>query len=73
LEGFSSREINAAQGTRGKLWQHESYDRIVRDEEHLWRCLQYIGDNPRRAGLRPHEARCWVSPSWVRTGWKFTL
>jgi len=70
-KGFSSREFNAAQRTRGQLWQHESYDRIVRDEEHLWRCLQYIGDNPRRAGLGLHEVRRWVSPVWVRAGWHF--
>ena len=41
-KAYSSREIGAARGTRGNLWQWESYDRIVRDEEHLWHCLQYI-------------------------------
>ena len=59
-KGFSSREINQAFSTSGQRWQYESCDRIVRDEEHLWKCLQYIGDNPRRAGLRPAESRPWV-------------
>jgi REP element-mobilizing transposase RayT len=67
----TSREINAKLGLEGKLWQEESFDRIIRDEEHLYRCLQYIGDNPRRGGL-PHNA-CprWVRPSWKDLGWDF--
>ncbi len=70
-KAHSSREINLARGTQGHLWQSESFDRIVRDEEHLWKCLQYIGDNPQRAGLRFPQARRWICPSWVAAGWKF--
>jgi putative transposase len=68
---FSSREINATLGTQGQLWQFESYDRIVRDEEHLDRCLQYIGNNPSKAGLCAGEFRRWVNPNWVHAGWDF--
>ncbi len=71
-KGLSSREINALQGLQGQLWQRESYDQIVRDEEHLWRLLQYIGDNPRRAGLNEQQTRRWVCPAWIRAGWNFT-
>ncbi|WP_254513221.1 transposase [Anatilimnocola floriformis] len=71
-KGLSAREINAAQSSQGQLWQRESYDRIVRDEEHLWKCLQYIGDNPRRAGLGPQQSRRWVCPDWIKAGWNFT-
>jgi REP element-mobilizing transposase RayT len=70
-KGFSSREIHVALGSQGQLWQFESYDRIVRDEEHLWKCLQYIGDNPRRAGLGLQDTRLWVCPAWVHAGWNF--
>ncbi|MDX1945582.1 MAG: transposase [Pirellulaceae bacterium] len=68
---YSARAINAASGTSGSLWQAESFDRMVRDEEHLYRCLQYIGRNPRRAGLGLHEARRWVRPEWASAGWGF--
>jgi putative transposase len=68
---FSAREINTTLKTTGQLWQTESYDSIVRDEEHLSRCLQYIGDNPRRAGLAVTEIRRWINPEWVAAGWKF--
>jgi REP element-mobilizing transposase RayT len=42
----ASREINKLFGLSGALWQDESHDRIIRDEEHLWRTIQYIGRNP---------------------------
>jgi putative transposase len=71
-KGLSSREINASHRHEGQLWQRESYDRIVRDPEHLWRCLQYIGDNPRRANLAPDQSRRWVSGRWKQAGWDFT-
>jgi hypothetical protein len=59
-------------GKTGVLWQDESYDRIVRDEEHLWRCLQYIGSNPRKIGLTNAEYRLWVNPDWEAIGWTFS-
>jgi putative transposase len=68
---FSSREINAARGTKEQLWQFESFDRIVRDEEHLDRCLQYIGNNPSKARLQVGEFRRWINPNWVIAGWDF--
>jgi REP element-mobilizing transposase RayT len=33
IKGVNSRHINAALGTSGAIWEDESYDRIVRDEE----------------------------------------
>ena len=67
----TSREINSALGESGTLWQEESFDRIIRDEEHLWRCVQYIGDNPRRAGLSADNCLRWVRSSWKDLGWDF--
>src|SRR5688572_5564969 len=36
-KGRAAFEINRHREASGVLWQRESYDRIVRDEEHLWR------------------------------------
>lgn len=72
IKTFTSRRINQLHGIRGALWQSESFDRIVRDEEHLWRCLQYIGRNPRNAGRLPNECHLWVRPEWENLGWRFT-
>jgi REP element-mobilizing transposase RayT len=68
---YSSRRINHALQQAGDLWQDESYDRILRDGEHLWRAIQYIAANPDKAGL-PHEScPLWIRPQWVELGWRF--
>ncbi len=71
VKSMTARAIHRANGTSGSLWQQESYDRIVRDEEHLWRVVQYIGHNPRNAGLSPNQALRWIHPDWEAAGWRF--
>jgi putative transposase len=68
---FSSTQIHRDIGGEGALWQEESYDRIIRDEEHLYRCLQYINLNPTKAKLAPHEFTLWIRPNWIPLGWGF--
>lgn len=67
----SACAINRELSVNGTLWQHESFDRIIRDEEHLYRVIQYIGRNPRLAGLSMDDVRLWIRPSWVELGWDF--
>lgn len=47
----SAREINRLRGTRGAIWQAESYDHIVRDAEEFDEVAGYIISNPARVGL----------------------
>jgi putative transposase len=68
---FSSKNINPRIRAKGPLWQEESYDRIIRDEEHLDNCLQYIGRNPQKAGLSRDRCPLWVRPEWEALGWTF--
>jgi len=70
-KSFTGRRINLTLGKDGVLWQDESYDRIIRDEEHLWRCLQYIGRNPKKSALSDESCRLWINPDWERLGWGF--
>ena len=65
---YTSLEINKRLGRRGSFWQSESYDRIVRDEEPLWRVIHYIGANPGKAKLTP-GGRVWFNPEWEKLGW----
>ncbi len=51
IKGFSFREINRLRGTKGPLWQEESFDRIVRDYEEYLEKWHYIRVNPVKAGL----------------------
>jgi len=52
-------------------WTQECYDRIIRDDEHLYRVVQYIGSNPAKAGLPEVHWQRWFNPEWETIGWKF--
>ncbi len=68
---YSSRRINRALQETEDLWQDESYDRLIRDEEHLWRAIQCIRANPDKAGLPHGSCPLWIRPHWVELGWRF--
>jgi YbgC/YbaW family acyl-CoA thioester hydrolase len=51
IKGVTARKINLARGTAGKIWQDECWDRIVRDDKEFEEKLQYMADNPVKAGL----------------------
>ncbi len=67
----TARGINQLFGLEGQLWQDESFDRIVRNEEHLWRAIQYVGTNASKARLSRDQCPTWLRPEWVKLGWKF--
>jgi REP element-mobilizing transposase RayT len=67
----TSLEINRALERQGTLWQEESYDRIIRNEEHLYRVIQYIGANPTKAGLTLAQCPRWIRLEWEALGWRF--
>jgi REP element-mobilizing transposase RayT len=48
---FTARQINKRTSGMGQLWQHESFDHIVREEHELDKFTSYITGNPKRAGL----------------------
>jgi hypothetical protein len=70
-KGYVGFQINKRLGRHGAVWEGESHDRIVRDEEHLFRVIQYIGNNPRKAGLPPEQWHRWIHPDWQAGGWGF--
>jgi putative transposase len=70
-KGYVGFQNNKRLGRHGAIWQEESYDRIVRDEEHLFRIVQYIGNNPAKAGLPRQSWQHWIHPEWEAAGWGF--
>ena len=72
IKRTTSRFVNQGEGLSGQLWTQESYDRIIRDEEHLYRVVQYIGNNPANAKLPATQWYRWINPAWEEAGWKFT-
>jgi type I restriction enzyme R subunit len=51
IKGFVSVQASGLGLKAGRLWQAESYDRIVRNREELMRIRTYIAQNPAQAGL----------------------
>jgi putative transposase len=65
---FTAARINRALGRRGRFWQQDGFDHLVRSEEQLRYLRRYIVENPARARLQPgeylHESK--VEPSTHR-------
>jgi REP element-mobilizing transposase RayT len=76
IKGASSHLINRKLSRAGRLWQEESFDRVLRCSEKLDEKIAYIMNNPVRKGLvnRPEEYPwLWVSSrkpiaSFARSG-----
>lgn len=51
LKKYTSHECNKILNRSGAFWQHESYDHVVRDEDELSRIVEYVLNNPVKAGL----------------------
>jgi len=71
MKSISAKFVLKHEAASGPLWQQESYDRIVRDAEHLWKVVQYIGRNPRAAHVDPSRWHRWLNPLWEEAGWRF--
>jgi len=51
-KSFTAKEANRLLGRVGTFWQREYYDHLIRDERELWRVIEYVRDNPVKAGLK---------------------
>ncbi|MDX9972039.1 MAG: transposase [FCB group bacterium] len=63
VKHWAAIEINKLVGRRGRLWQKESYDHLVRNPEQLERICGYIERNPEKAGLKSGEGLYYVTPN----------
>jgi putative transposase len=52
---YTAVQINRALGRRGRFWQEDGFDHLVRSAEQFEHFRKYIAENPVRAGLRPDE------------------
>lgn len=51
LKKYSGLHCNRHLKREGQFWENESYDHIVRDEKEFWNILNYILQNPVKAGF----------------------
>ena len=62
----SSNQINKLTGLTGALWQKESFDTTIRDEEHEYNAVRYTLNNPVAAKFVT-DWKDWPG-SWCREG-----
>ena len=51
IKSASAHKINRALNRSGQVWQRESFDRVLRREESIYAKVEYMIQNPVRAGL----------------------
>ena len=59
---FTSTQINRHLITKGRFWQQDAFDHLVRHEAQLHRLQQYIAENPSNAHFSPTPAHTWSRP-----------
>ena len=68
LKGVTAYRANQAPMRKGPFWQHESYDRLVRDDREFRRIQDYIVQNPVKAGLAASAELYEWSSAWAGGG-----
>jgi putative transposase len=67
LKSYTSKRANQILNREGVFWQAESYDHWVRDEPEFERIVQYIENNPVKAGfVDSSEKWHWSSAAFER-------
>jgi len=51
IKSFTAKKVNAVMSRTGTVWQDESFDRIIRDENEFLEKWNYIRNNPVKKGL----------------------
>lgn len=66
IKGASAHSINKALDRRGRVWQDESFDHILRSDESTDNKVRYICENPVRNGLvKEADNYPWLWREWV--------
>jgi REP element-mobilizing transposase RayT len=66
IKSSSAHRINRLLSRKGQVWQHESFDHVLRQEEGIRAKVEYVIQNPVRAGLVKTVSDyrwLWVAPT----------
>jgi putative transposase len=58
---FTAVHCNKELGRNGSFWTEESFDTIVKNEKHYYRCISYIINNPVKIGI----VKKWWEYKWT--------
>jgi REP element-mobilizing transposase RayT len=70
-KSFTGTAINRVIGTSGTFWMPDYFDRFVRNQKHLESVIDYIENNPVKAGLVADPTEWRYSSAWLRTRNKY--
>ena len=66
IKGASAHGVNKALGRRGRVWQVESFDRVLRTDEGVAQKVEYVCQNPVRAEIvATAEDYPWLWREWI--------
>ena len=51
IKSYTAHEANKLLKRNGQFWQHEPFDRYIRNKKHFVNVIEYIENNPVKAGL----------------------
>src|SRR5262245_32244431 len=60
LKGYTAHEANKILNRNGEFWEGESYDHVVKDDAEYARVVNYVVNNPVKAGL----VKIWQDWKW---------
>jgi REP element-mobilizing transposase RayT len=68
-KSFTAHRIRRNLGGAGSVWHPDYWDRFIRDDAHFVAAVEYVEDNPVRAGLvARREDWPWSSATALRCG-----
>jgi REP element-mobilizing transposase RayT len=66
IKGVSARRVNRMLSRSGHVWQDESFDHVLRNDEDRRATAEYICANPVRAGLVQADSEYrWLWREWI--------
>lgn len=66
IKSYSAKMINRLLNDTGSIWMKEYFDRMIRGEDHLRHCINYIIENPKY--LNEGEFELYVKKDYVTAG-----
>ncbi len=51
IKTYTAKKGNEILSRKGQFWAHESYDHLIRNEKELYNQIEYLKNNPVKAGL----------------------
>ena len=67
LKSFTAHEANKILHRKGTFWMEDYFDRYTRNQEHFYKTVKYIGNNPVKARLCRTSSDWRFSSAWYKT------